>query len=51
MDVRQKFFMERIVKHGERSPRIVVEEPLKYLQVFKRHVDGWHLDMIEWWMC
>lgn len=48
LDIRKKFFTERVVKQGlRRLPREVVVPPT--LEVYKRYLDMWLSNMIYWW--
>jgi len=44
LDIGKNFFAERVVKHWNRLPRVVVESP--FLEGFKKRVDGAFQDMV-----
>ncbi|KGL77524.1 hypothetical protein N309_15304, partial [Tinamus guttatus] len=44
LDIRKNFYMERVVKHWNRLPRVVVELPS--LALFKKHLDEALGDMV-----
>jgi len=44
LDIRKNFFTERVVRHGNRLPRAVLESPS--LEAFKKHIDMALWDMV-----
>jgi len=49
MDVRRKFFTQRVMTHWNRLPREVVDECLPSLEAFKARLDV-ALGSLVWWL-
>ena len=49
LDIREKFFTQRVVTHWNRLPREVVDECLPSLEAFKARLDV-ALGSLVWWL-
>ena len=48
LDIRKHFFTDRVVKHWNRLPRVVIDAPCP--SVFKRHLDNALDNMLYLWL-